>query len=109
MTIVAMTLLLAAAAPCPGSTTREVEQCLAEDLARADAELNRYYAAAVRRLADDRQAATLPVSSREGLRPTGVGHRAQEVRLMIHPERERQAGREQLAAASEEREFAAEA
>ncbi len=59
MTIVALTLLLAAAAPCPGSTTREVEQCLAEDLARADAELNRYYAAAVRRLADDRQAATL--------------------------------------------------
>jgi len=59
MTIIAVTLMLAAAAPCPGSTTREVEQCLAADLARADAELNRYYAAAVRRLTDERQPAAL--------------------------------------------------
>jgi uncharacterized protein YecT (DUF1311 family) len=50
MTIIAMTLLLAATDPCARSTTREVEQCLADDLARADAELNRYYAAAVKRL-----------------------------------------------------------
>lgn len=59
MTIIAVTLMLAAAAPCPGSTTREVEQCLAADLSRADAELNRYYVAAVRRLTDERQPAAL--------------------------------------------------
>lgn len=59
MTITAVTLLLAAAAPCPGSTTREVEQCLADDLARADAELNRYYAAAVKRLTNERQPVVL--------------------------------------------------
>lgn len=59
MTLIAVTLMLAAAAPCPGSTTRGVEQCLAVDLARADAELNRYYAAAVRRLTDERQPAAL--------------------------------------------------
>jgi uncharacterized protein YecT (DUF1311 family) len=57
MPIIALTLLLAATAPCPGSTTREVEQCLADDLARADSELNRYYAAAVKRLASEREAA----------------------------------------------------
>lgn len=44
-------LLLAAEAPCVGSTTREVERCLAAELAHADAELNRYYAAATTRLA----------------------------------------------------------
>lgn len=59
MTIIAVTLMLAAAAPCPGSTTREVEQCLADDLARADAELSRYYEAAVGRLTDERQPAAL--------------------------------------------------
>jgi len=59
MTIIALTLLLAAAAPCPGSTTREVEQCLADDLARANAELNRYYAAAVKRLTSERQPVAL--------------------------------------------------
>lgn len=48
-------LLMAVADPCGGSTTAEVERCLAADLARADAELNRYYAAAVARLAKDRQ------------------------------------------------------
>lgn len=59
MTIIALTLMLAGAASCPGSTTREVEQCLAADLARADAELNRYYAAAVKRLTGERQATAL--------------------------------------------------
>lgn len=59
MTIIALTLLLAAADPCPGSTTREVERCLADDLARADAELNRYYGAAVKRLTEEKQAAAL--------------------------------------------------
>lgn len=59
MTIIPLMLLLAAADPCPGSTTREVEQCLAADLSRADAELNRYYAAAVKRLTDERQPAVL--------------------------------------------------
>lgn len=55
MTIIALSLLLAAADPCPGSTTRGVERCLAADLARADAELNRYYAAAVKRLTSEQQ------------------------------------------------------
>ncbi len=50
MSIIIATLLLAAGNPCAGSTTPEVEQCLAADLARADTELNRYYAAAVTRL-----------------------------------------------------------
>lgn len=59
MTIVALTLMLAAAAPCPGSTTREVEQCLADDLVGADAELNRYYVAAVKRLTDTGETAAL--------------------------------------------------
>lgn len=59
MSIIAMTLLLAAANPCPGSTTREVEQCLADDLARVDAELNRYYGAAVKRLTEEKQTAAL--------------------------------------------------
>jgi uncharacterized protein YecT (DUF1311 family) len=59
MTIIALALLLAAAAPCPGSSTREIEQCLAADLAKADAELNRYYAAATRRLTGEQQLAAL--------------------------------------------------
>ncbi len=59
MTIIALTLLLAAADPCPGSTTREVEQCLADELARADAELNRYYGAAVKRLTEEKQTTAL--------------------------------------------------
>jgi len=45
--------------PGPGSTTREVEQCIAADLAGTDAELNRYYSAAVKRPTDGRQAAAL--------------------------------------------------
>lgn len=60
MSMIAMTLLLAAAGGCPGETTREVETCLANDLARADAELNRYYAAAVQRLTKEGQ--TLPLA-----------------------------------------------
>lgn len=50
MSIIIATLLLATGTPCAGSTTPEVEQCLAWDFARADTELNRYYAAAVARL-----------------------------------------------------------
>ncbi|WP_267395131.1 MULTISPECIES: lysozyme inhibitor LprI family protein [unclassified Sphingomonas] len=53
--IVALLLLIAVAGPCGGTTTPEVERCLAADLARADAELNRYYTAAVARLAKDQQ------------------------------------------------------
>lgn len=59
MSIVVAALLLMAADPCAGSTTREVEQCLAADLARADAELNRYYAAAVTRLTKERATTAL--------------------------------------------------
>ncbi|MDJ0278893.1 hypothetical protein QLH51_19040 [Sphingomonas sp. 2R-10] len=50
MSIIIATLLLAAGNPCAGSTTPKVEQCLTGDLARADTELNRYYATAVARL-----------------------------------------------------------
>ena len=53
MSIVVAVLMLATTDPCPGSTTRDVEQCLAAGLARADAELNRYYAATVARLTRD--------------------------------------------------------
>ncbi len=56
---VIITMLVAAGAPCNGSTTRDVEQCLAIDLARADAELNRYYAAATKRLTEQQDAAAL--------------------------------------------------
>lgn len=59
MLMIVLTMMLSAAQPCAGSTTREVEICLAGELAGADAELNRYYAAAVRRLADERQPAAL--------------------------------------------------
>lgn len=51
--------LLATTAACPGTTTREVEECLAGDLAAADADLNRYYTAAVRRLTGEAQPAAL--------------------------------------------------
>ncbi|RDE06402.1 lysozyme inhibitor LprI family protein [Sphingomonas aracearum] len=59
MSIIIVTMLLASGAPCPGSTTPEVEQCLAADLARADAELNRYYTAAVTRLSKEREGTAL--------------------------------------------------
>ncbi len=59
MSIIIATLLLAGGEPCAGSTTREVEQCLADGYARADAELNRYYAAAVVRLTRERKPTTL--------------------------------------------------
>ncbi len=52
-------LLLAAGNLCDGSTTREVEQCLAADLARADGELNRYYAAATKRLTEQQDTVSL--------------------------------------------------
>lgn len=59
MSIIIATLLLVASDPCAGSTTPEVEQCLAADLARADIELNRCYAAAVTRLIRERATTTL--------------------------------------------------
>lgn len=59
MSIIAATLMLVAADPCTGLTTQDVEQCIAADLARADAELNRYYATAVKRLQDERQPTAL--------------------------------------------------
>ncbi len=59
MSVILTTLLLAMVDPCVGSTTPEVERCLAADLARADAELNRYYRAAVERLTRERETATL--------------------------------------------------
>lgn len=59
MSIVVAALMLATTAPCPGPTTRDVEQCLAAGLARADAELNRYYAAAVARLMRDGETTSL--------------------------------------------------
>lgn len=59
MSIITAALLLAAGNPCDGSTTRDVEQCLAADLDRADAELNRYYAAATKRLTEQQDTAAL--------------------------------------------------
>ncbi|WP_294339806.1 lysozyme inhibitor LprI family protein [uncultured Sphingomonas sp.] len=59
MSIIIAALLLAAGNQCAGSTTRDVEQCLAADLDRADAELNRYYAAATKRLSQQRDTAAL--------------------------------------------------
>lgn len=59
MSMIIAALLLTATNPCAGSTTRDVEQCLAADLARADAELNRYYTAAVARLTRDQEPTTL--------------------------------------------------
>lgn len=59
MSIIIATLLLATGDPCAGSTTPEIEQCLAADLTRADTELNRYYVAAVTRLSRERETATL--------------------------------------------------
>lgn len=59
MSVILATLLLATFDPCAGSNTPEVERCLAADLARADAELNRYYRAAVERLTRERETTTL--------------------------------------------------
>lgn len=59
MSIIIAALLLAAGNPCDGSTTRDVEQCLAADLDRADAELNRYYAAATKRLTEQQDTVAL--------------------------------------------------
>ena len=54
--------LAAAAAPsashCPGSTTPEIDACLAGRFDKADAELNRYYKAAIKRLRDERELAS---------------------------------------------------
>lgn len=59
MSIIIAALLLAAGNACDGSTTRDVERCLAANLARADAELNRYYAAATKRLTEQKDTAAL--------------------------------------------------
>ncbi|SEK91205.1 Uncharacterized conserved protein YecT, DUF1311 family [Sphingomonas palmae] len=59
MSIIITALLLAAGNPCDGSTTRDVEQCLAADLKRADTELNRYYAAATKRLTEQQDTVAL--------------------------------------------------
>ncbi|MFD1035496.1 lysozyme inhibitor LprI family protein [Sphingomonas hankookensis] len=59
MSIIIAALLLAAGNPCDGSATRDVEQCLAAELSRADAELNRYYAAATKRLTEQQDTAAL--------------------------------------------------
>lgn len=59
MSIIVAVLLLAAGNPCDGSTTQDVEQCLAADLKRADAELNQYYAAAMKRLMEQQDTAAL--------------------------------------------------
>lgn len=59
MSIIIAALLLTAGNPCDGSTTRDVEQCLAAELRRADAELNRYYAAATKRLTDQQDMTAL--------------------------------------------------
>lgn len=59
MSIIIAALLLAAGNPCDGSTTHEVERCLAADLDRADGELNRYYAAATKRLTAQQDTAAL--------------------------------------------------
>lgn len=50
MILLAAALLATPTADCDGATTRAVEACLTERLGATDAELNRYYAAAVRRL-----------------------------------------------------------
>ncbi len=59
MSMIIAALLLTATDRCVGSTTRDVEQCLATDLARADAVLNRYYTAAVARLTRDQELTAL--------------------------------------------------
>jgi uncharacterized protein YecT (DUF1311 family) len=51
----AAAITASAALSCPGTTTLEVNVCLANELAAADAELNHYYRAAARRLRDEKQ------------------------------------------------------
>lgn len=54
LSLFALALLVGdGSAPCPGVTTIAVNGCLAADLDRADAVLNRYYDAAVRRVRTD--------------------------------------------------------
>lgn len=59
MIVLAPVLLLATADPCVPTTTVEAERCVAADLASADADLNRYYAAAVARLTRERRTTAL--------------------------------------------------
>ncbi len=57
MLLLGLALLVAGnttgSAPCPGTTTPEVNACLAGRFQHADAELNRYYQAALQRLRTD--------------------------------------------------------
>lgn len=57
--MLAFAVLLSVAAPACDGTTQEVEACLAPELERADAELNRYYRAAVARLNQEGQPSAL--------------------------------------------------
>jgi len=43
---------------CPGSSTREIDACLAGRFDEADAELNHYYQAAIKRLREEREFAS---------------------------------------------------
>ncbi|MBC3941376.1 lysozyme inhibitor LprI family protein [Sphingomonas albertensis] len=43
---------------CPGSSTQEVDACLASRFDEADAELNRYYQATIKRLREERETAS---------------------------------------------------
>lgn len=58
MILLAAALAMASAA-CPGDTTIEIQACAAQELKTADAELNRYYRAAVTRLQREYGAAAL--------------------------------------------------
>jgi len=58
---IALALAAAAAPPdghCPGSSTPEIDACLAGRFDKADAVLNRYYKAAITRLRDEREIAS---------------------------------------------------
>jgi uncharacterized protein YecT (DUF1311 family) len=50
MILFAAALAISPAAPCQGDTTIQIQICAAQELKTADAELNRYYRAAVTRL-----------------------------------------------------------
>ena len=60
MPLFALALFLQSAEPvsCPGADTPSVDACASAELAAADAELNRYYQAAMRRLRSEGEAQT---------------------------------------------------
>ena len=55
----------AQAAPCPGETTLEINDCLAQQLKAAQARLDKYFQAAIERHADDQPAVRLGIESSE--------------------------------------------